>query len=101
MYRKYRSVRYRYESLYRYRRYRYPCRTELTEVSGTSNTGGIYHRYASVRTVPNTPLDIIVLPYVQRAQQCKRHTAASEPVQRAGRQHITGGDTAELYKYVV
>ena len=32
--RDYRSVRYRYESLYRYRRYRYPCRTELTEVSG-------------------------------------------------------------------
>ena len=33
-YRSYRSVRYRYESLYRYRRYRYPCRTEVTEVSG-------------------------------------------------------------------
>ena len=35
MYRNYRSVRYRYESLYRYRQYRYPCRTEVTEVSGT------------------------------------------------------------------
>ena len=35
MYRNYRIVRYRYERLYRYRRYRYPCRTELTEVSGT------------------------------------------------------------------
>ena len=34
MYRNYRSVWYRYESLYRYRRYRYPYRTELTEVSG-------------------------------------------------------------------
>ena len=43
-YRRYRSVRYRYESLYRYRRYRYGCRTELTEVSGT----GIY-------IVPNLP----------------------------------------------
>ena len=32
-YRNYRSVRYRYESLYRCRRYRYSCRTELTEVS--------------------------------------------------------------------
>ena len=35
LYRNGRSVRYQYESLYRYRRYRYPCRTELTEVSGT------------------------------------------------------------------
>ena len=34
LYRTYRSVRYRYESLYPYRRYRYPCRTELTDVSG-------------------------------------------------------------------
>ena len=33
--RTYRSVRYRYKSLYRYRRYRYPCRAELTEVCGT------------------------------------------------------------------
>ena len=84
-YRTYRSVRYRYESLYRYRRYRYPCRAELTEVSGTGidvvpnipkcpvpvlmsyqtyrvsgtgNTGDMYRRYASVRTVPNTPLDL-------------------------------------------
>ena len=32
-----RSVRYGYESLYRYLRYRYPCRTELTEVSGTGH----------------------------------------------------------------
>ena len=35
LYRNYRSVRYRYESLYRYRRYRYPCRTGLTGVTGT------------------------------------------------------------------
>ena len=57
-YRTYRSVRYRYESLDRYRRYRYSYRTELTEVSSTGNTGGIrvYRRYASVHTVPNTPL---------------------------------------------
>ena len=34
LYRNYRSVWYRYESLYWYRRYRYPW-TELTEVSGT------------------------------------------------------------------
>ena len=44
LYRTYRSVRYRYESLYRYRRYRYPYRTELTEVSGTG-----------VDVVPNLP----------------------------------------------
>ena len=31
-------------------------RTEVSEVSGTGNTGGIYRRYASVRTLPNTPL---------------------------------------------
>ena len=43
-YRTYRSVGYRYR-----------CRTELTEVSGTGNTGGIYRGYASVRTVLNTP----------------------------------------------
>ena len=42
-YRSYRSVRYRY------------CRTELTEVSGTGNTSGVYRRYAFVRNVPNTP----------------------------------------------
>ena len=41
--------------------YRYWCRTELTEVSGTSNTGGIYRRYATLRTVTNTPL-INLLP---------------------------------------
>ena len=39
-YRSYRSVRYRYWG-----------RTKVTEVSGTGNTGGIYRRYASVRTV--------------------------------------------------
>ena len=33
-YRTYRSVQYRYDSLYRYRPYRYPHRTELTEVYG-------------------------------------------------------------------
>ena len=42
--RTYRSVQYRYESLYRFRRYRYPCRTELTEVSGTG-----------IDVVPNLP----------------------------------------------
>ena len=31
------------------------CRTELTEVSCPGNTGGIYRRYASVCTVPNSP----------------------------------------------
>ena len=35
LYRNYRSVRYRCEGLYRYRRYRYPCRTELTDVART------------------------------------------------------------------
>ena len=46
LYRTYRSVRYRCS-----------CRIELSEVSGTGNTGGIYRRYASVRAVvPNTPL---------------------------------------------
>ena len=35
LHRNYRSVRYRYKSTYRYRRYRYPCRTELTEAFGT------------------------------------------------------------------
>ena len=44
LYRTYRSVRYRYESLYRYRRYRYPYRAELTEVSGTG-----------IDVVPNLP----------------------------------------------
>ena len=33
--RAYQSVRYRYESLYRYRRYRYSYRTELADMSGT------------------------------------------------------------------
>ena len=37
LYRTYQSVRYRYESRYRYRRYRYSNRTELAEVSGTGN----------------------------------------------------------------
>ena len=81
LYRTYRSVRYRYESMYRYRRYRYPYRTELTEVSGTgvdvvpklpkcplpvlmsyrtcrSVRYRQYRRYVSVRTVPDTPLKI-------------------------------------------
>ena len=49
LYRSYRSVRYRY-----------CCRTELTEVFGTGNTGGTYRQYASVRTVPNTPLQCTI-----------------------------------------
>ena len=44
MYRTYGSVRYRYESLYRYRRYRYSYRTEVTEVSSTG-----------MHVVPNLP----------------------------------------------
>ena len=48
-------------------KYRYWCRTELTEVSGTGDTGGIYRRYASVRTVPNAPL--------QNCQQMQRDQA--------------------------
>ena len=51
MYQTYRSVRYRYESLYRYKQYRYPYRTELTEVSDTSNTGCM-PRYVPYRTHP-------------------------------------------------
>ena len=45
---------------YRNVRYGYWRRTELTKVSGTGNTGGIYRRYTSVRTVPNTPLDNLI-----------------------------------------
>ena len=72
------GVRYRYESLYRYRRHRYPyrtevtqvsgigidvsnltvvsvtgiaCRTELTAVFGTGNTGGM-PRHVRHRTYP-------------------------------------------------
>ena len=56
LYRTYRSVWYRHDSLHWYRRYRYLCRTELTEESDTGITGGIYRRYASARAVPNTPL---------------------------------------------
>ena len=44
-------------------RYRYWCRTDLTEGSGTGNTGGVYRRYVSVRTVPNTPLKSSVIGY--------------------------------------
>ena len=78
-YRSYRTVRYRYESLYGYRRYRYSYRTELTEVSGTgidvvpklpnypvpvsmsyrsyrTVRYRLYRRYTSVRAIPNTPL---------------------------------------------
>ena len=50
LYRNSRSVRYRYESLYRYRRYRYPC-TELTEVSGT----GI-----DVPNLPKCPVPVLM-----------------------------------------
>ena len=49
LYRTYRSVRYRYKSLYRYRRYRYPCRTELTEVSKCPVLVLMYRTYRSVR----------------------------------------------------
>ena len=56
-YRSYLSVRYRYESLYRYRWYRYPCRTELTEVSGTG-----------IDVVPNLPkYPVPVIPAVYTA----------------------------------
>ena len=52
MYRNYLSVRHRYESLYRYRRYRYPCRAELTEVYGT----GI----DVVPNLPNCPIPVLM-----------------------------------------
>ena len=51
-------------------RYRYWCRTELTIVSGTGNTGGIYQRYATVRTVPNTPLVNDVPPEPNLRSDC-------------------------------
>ena len=51
LYRSYRSVWYRCESLYRYRRYRCPC-TELTEVSGT----GMH----VVPNVPKSPLPVLM-----------------------------------------
>ena len=57
-YRSYRSVRCRYW-----------CHTELTEVSGTGNTGGIYRRYASVRTVPNKPLVFLNFLYKNEKRQ--------------------------------
>ena len=90
LYRSYRSVRYRYESLYRYRRYRYRyrlskcpvpvltsyrtyrfvrcpyrCCTELTEGSGTgmkvcTGTGG-----TGIRIAPNLPkCSVPVIPTV-------------------------------------
>ena len=37
------SARYRYESLYWYRRYQYLYRIEPTEASGTGNTGGPWY----------------------------------------------------------
>ena len=45
-------------SYWTYGSVRYRCwrRSELTQVSGTGYTGGIYSRYASVRPVPNAPL---------------------------------------------
>ena len=52
MYPTYRSVRYRCESLYRYRRYRYPHRAEVTEVSGT----GIY----VVPNLPKCPVRVLI-----------------------------------------
>ena len=52
MYRNYRSVWYRYESLYRYRRYRYPYRTELTEVSGAG--------VDVVPKLPNCPVPVLM-----------------------------------------
>ena len=48
-YRTYRSARYRY----------WRC-TELSEVSGAGNAGGIYRWYASARTVPNTLLQHLI-----------------------------------------
>ena len=60
----YRSVRYRYESLYRYRRYRYPCRTELTEVSGTV-----------IDVIPNLPkCPVPVIPAVCLGAYRTEHT---------------------------
>ena len=44
LYRTYRSVQYRYESMYRYRRYQDPRRTELAEVFSTG-----------IDVVPNLP----------------------------------------------
>ena len=59
MCRKYRSVRYRYESLHRYRRYRYPCRTELIEVSGTG-----------ADVVPNLPKCPVPVLMLYRLSKC-------------------------------
>ena len=63
LYRNYPSVRYRYESLYRYRRYRYPCHTELTEVSGT----GI----DVVPNLPKCPVPVLMTYRTYRSFRCR------------------------------
>ena len=61
LYRTYRSVRYRYESLCQYRRYQHPYRTELTEVSGT----GI----DVVPNLPKCPVPVLMLYRTYRSVQ--------------------------------
>ena len=52
LYRNNRSVRYRYESLYRYRRCWYPYRTELAEVSGTG--------FDVIPNIPKCPVPVLM-----------------------------------------
>ena len=65
-YRSYRSVRYRYW-----------WRTQLTEVSGTGNTGGIYRRYDSVPNIPNTPFFVCYPFDYQLKRKVKKRNAES------------------------
>ena len=48
----YRSIRYRRKGLYRYRRYRYPYRTELSEVSSAG--------FDVIPNLPNCPVPVLM-----------------------------------------
>ena len=69
-YRSYRSFWYRYESLYRYRRYRYPCRTEITEVSGTGIE--VAPKWPKCPVTVWKPVPVPAVPVSMSYRSCRR-----------------------------
>ena len=95
LYRHYRSVRYRDESLYRYRRYRYPCRTELTEVSGTGIDVVVKLPKCLVPILMSYRCPVPVIPAVCLGTYRADHTLKRFLEKNKGLQRITGREVNE------
>ena len=81
-------------------RYRYWCRTALIQVSGTGNNGVVRGRYASIRTVPNTPCVAccsICTHWIIIGKKVKNKNGVSVNFNKDNNFHIPGWFLCESY----